>query len=284
VVIASNPTDSTNEQILARFPPVQHVTLPRGVRLAYREWGAADAPPVVLVHGITSSSLSWARVAAALAGRYRAIATDNKGHGDSARPAAGYRFDDQARETAGLMRALGIERARVIGHSWGGAIAVALATGSDRDLVERLVLEDPLVAVSRERSAEVGAGYSAQVGLTRAEAEALLPTIVRPGWTGEDAAGKLDAMVKGSPDAVRAVFAENTGSDLVPRYADLRCPTLLVLAAPDVGGIVAEATLVEIRRGAPAVQVATVAGADHNVHRTRFDEFMAVVEPFLAGT
>ncbi|CAA9298262.1 MAG: hypothetical protein AVDCRST_MAG77-5379 [uncultured Chloroflexi bacterium] len=275
------PTD--DDQILARFPQPQHVDLPSGVRLAYREWGSLDAPPVLLIHGITSSSLSWARVAAALAPRYRVLVPDNKGHGDSARPPSGYRFDDQAEETAGFLHTLGVERARVVGHSWGGAIAVSLASGDHADLVERLVLEDPLVGLSQQRRAQIGAGYSAQVGLTRAEAEVRLPAVVKPGWTDEDAAGKLDAMVKGSRAAVEAVFAENGGSDLRPRYAHLRCPALMVRAAPDLGGIVSDAALADIRRFAPALRVTAVSGADHNIHRTRFDDFMATVEPFLDG-
>ena len=267
---------------MKRFPQPRYAELQSGVRLAYREWGEAAAPPVVLVHGITSCSLSWWRVAERLASRYRVIATDNRGHGDSSAPASGYRFDDQAEDTAQLMTALGIERAAVIGHSWGGAIAVSLASGAHSELVERLALEDPLVGLSAERAATVGDGYVAQVGLTREQALAQLPAIIKPGWTNEDAAGKLDAMVKGHPHAVRAVFTENSGSDLRSCYAELRCPTLMVLAAPAMGGIVPASTLDHIRRLDTNLRITTVAGADHNVHRTRFDEFMAVVEPFLA--
>ena len=256
------------------------------MRLAYREWGApnaTDAPPVVLIHGITSCSLSWVRVAAALAPRYRVIAPDNRGHGDSAAPTSGYRFDDQAEDTAHLLAALGIERAAVVGHSWGGAIAVSLAAGpTGAALVERLVLEDPLVALSAERAASISDGYAAQVGLTREQALAQLATAVKPGWTDEDAAGKLDAMTKGHAHAVRAVFTENSGSDLRSSYGELRCPTLMVLASPAAGGIVPEATLVDIRALGRDLRVTTVPGADHNVHRTRFEAFMAANEPFLA--
>jgi pimeloyl-ACP methyl ester carboxylesterase len=90
-------------------------------------------------------------------------------------------------------------------------------------------------------------------------------------------------MMKGSREAVRAVFAENRGADLRPRYAQLRCPALMVRAAHDLGGIVSEASLQAIRRHAPSLKVVTVPGADHNVHRTRPDDFMAAVEPFLAA-
>jgi hypothetical protein len=72
------------------FAAVQFVDL-AGYRMAYREWGTTtDRRPVLLVHGIKSSSLSWVRVAPRLAERTRVIAVDLKGHGDSDQPASGY--------------------------------------------------------------------------------------------------------------------------------------------------------------------------------------------------
>src|SRR3989442_6428011 len=107
---------------------LRFVELP-GYHMAYREWGdttATDA--LVLIHGITSSSLSWIRVAPDLVGvRPRVIAVDLKGHGDSEHPATGYRIADQADEVAYLCRALGLRKVTVIRHSWGGGIALELA-------------------------------------------------------------------------------------------------------------------------------------------------------------
>ena len=274
---------ATYERILASFPPPKHANLPNSLRLAYREWGDPGAPPLILIHGITSSSLSWARVAERLATSYRVIAVDNRGHGHSAAPHTGYRFEDQAADTAHLMASLRIDQAPIIGHSWGGAIAVSLATGPHAARVQRLILEDPLVALSAERTTTVAHGYVAQVGLTREEALAKLPTIVKPEWTTADAAGKLDAMTRGHKHAVQAVFTENGESDLVPRYAQLHCPTLMILASPEAGGIVPAARLAEIQRTAPRVRIETVPGADQDVHRTRFDPFMHTLQPFLAG-
>ncbi|TME43658.1 MAG: alpha/beta hydrolase [Chloroflexi bacterium] len=57
-----------------------------GYRMAYREWGdPAAMQTLVLIHGITSSSLSWIRVAPRLATRSRVLVVDLKGHGDSDR-------------------------------------------------------------------------------------------------------------------------------------------------------------------------------------------------------
>jgi pimeloyl-ACP methyl ester carboxylesterase len=73
-----------------RAPALEFVDL-SGYRMAYRQWGdTSRAEAVVLVHGITSSALSWVRVAPRLADETRVIAVDLKGHGDSDRPPTGY--------------------------------------------------------------------------------------------------------------------------------------------------------------------------------------------------
>ena len=86
-----------------------------------------DRPVAVLIHGITSSSLSWIRVAPRLAERTRVIAVDLKGHGDSDRPADGYSVTDQAREIGELCGVLELGQIELFGHSIGGGIALQMA-------------------------------------------------------------------------------------------------------------------------------------------------------------
>jgi pimeloyl-ACP methyl ester carboxylesterase len=266
---------------------LKFVELP-GYRMAYREGGdttASDA--LVLIHGITSSSLSWIRVGPSLAAKSRVIAVDLKGHGDSDRPASGYRFADQALEVAGLCRALGLAKVALIGHSWGGGIALQLAARGDV-VIERLVLEDPGVGqraatTSPEQTAlrqQMAEGYIGSVGISREEAEGRARPNLALGWTEQDVAGKVDASVKGSPEAVRAVFMENGQWDLLDRFAELRCPTLMLRAEVARGGIVGE-DAVATASANPLVKIVTVADADHNIHRGQFDAFMAEVRPFL---
>jgi N-formylmaleamate deformylase len=266
-------------------PQLKFVELP-GYRMAYREWGDSTAPSaLVLIHGITSSSLSWIRVAPALAAHARVIAVDLKGHGDSDRPASGYRLADQADEVAGLCTALGLSSVVVIGHSWGGGIALHLATRGNTP-IERLVLEDPGIGQRNPTPAQVAVrnqmaeGYVGSVGISREEAEGRARPNLAVGWTEPDVAGKVDASMKGSPEAVRAVFVENGTWDQLDLFAELRCPTLLVRAEVARGGIVGE-DAVAVAAANPLVRVVTVADADHNIHRGRFDAFMAEVRPFL---
>jgi pimeloyl-ACP methyl ester carboxylesterase len=259
-----------------------------GYRMAYREWGAPRSKPILLIHGITSSSLTWIRVAPRLASRWHVFAVDLKGHGDSDQPARGYRLSDQADEVAEMCTVLELDDVAIVGHSWGGAIAVLLATRTG-SRVKRLVLEDPAVGRRNQSPAptsarrEAAQRYIASVGLTREQAEAMARPNLADGWTEADVAGKIDAAMKGSPAAVEAVFRENGDWEVLDQLADLRCPTLLVRAEVSRGGIVGQEA-VELAKANSQVRVVTVPQADHNIHRGRYDAFMALVEPFLGGT
>ncbi|GLF95612.1 alpha/beta fold hydrolase [Streptomyces yaizuensis] len=108
-----------------------------GYRQAYRMAGRGDA--VVLIHGIGDSSSTWAEVLPSLAGRYRVIAPDLQGHGASAKPRGDYSPGAYANGIRDLLSALGVERATLVGHSLGGAVAAQFAYQFP-ERTERLVL------------------------------------------------------------------------------------------------------------------------------------------------
>lgn len=111
-----------------------------GVRLHWSESGeASDTPPVVLLHGLNNSCLSWTRVAALLAQDRLVLMPDLPGHGRSERPDAGYELDWYARIIARWLEAIGIEQADVVGHSFGGGVAQMLLLECP-NRVRRLVL------------------------------------------------------------------------------------------------------------------------------------------------
>jgi esterase len=96
--------------------------------LHYLEWGAVDAPPMVCVHGYTGSADAFNALARHLQDRYRILALDVRGHGESAWSQAGsYRYADQAGDLAGFADRLGLDRFTLIGTSMGGIIAMAYA-------------------------------------------------------------------------------------------------------------------------------------------------------------
>ena len=96
--------------------------------LHYLEWGEADAPPIVCVHGYTGSADAFNALARHLEDRFRILAFDVRGHGESAwSPAGAYRYVDQANDLAGFVRQLGLDKFVLIGTSMGGIIAMAYA-------------------------------------------------------------------------------------------------------------------------------------------------------------
>jgi pimeloyl-ACP methyl ester carboxylesterase len=119
-------------------PRLRRLTL-HGHRIAYRQ--AGSGPPLVLIHGITSSSATWERVMPYLARRFTVIAPDLIGHGSSAKPRGDYSLGAHASGVRDLMVALGHERASIVGHSLGGGIAMQFSYQFP-ERTERLVLVD----------------------------------------------------------------------------------------------------------------------------------------------
>ena len=123
--------------------PRDGFTQTQGIRLHYLEWGSADAPDLLLVHGWTSFSKTWAAVAAHLHDRYHIVAPDLRGHGESDKPATGYRLRDFVEDIRQLIENLGLDKPAYVGHSWGGNIGTMMAA-QHPDAISRAFLEDPV--------------------------------------------------------------------------------------------------------------------------------------------
>jgi non-heme chloroperoxidase len=119
------------------FTVVRRVRLPNGVQLEIAEQGPRDGPPVVMLHGITDSRLSYQPMWHQLPKHWHAIAVSLRGHGESDRP-QGYTMPEMAGDVALLAETLQLKPMVVVGHSMGSAVAMQLAI--DRpDLVHALV-------------------------------------------------------------------------------------------------------------------------------------------------
>lgn len=116
-----------------------------GAKLAWQQLGDAG-PDLILVHGLATNRAFWFPHAAALQDQYRVTLFDLRGHGYSDRPAGGYRVTDLAQDILCLMDAAGIERATLVGHSYGAAAALE-AAGLAPQRVTRLALLDARVSV-----------------------------------------------------------------------------------------------------------------------------------------
>lgn len=113
-----------------------------GLRLHYLDWGNAGAPPVVCLHGYTSSADAFNALARQLQKRCHVLALDVRGHGESAwSPNGAYAYSDQVSDLEGFVTQLGVERFTLIGTSMGGIIAMAYA-GAYPERLARLVIND----------------------------------------------------------------------------------------------------------------------------------------------
>ena len=117
--------------------------LANGLQLHYLEW-SGGAPAVVCLPGITANVHAFAGLAEELSRHVGVVAMDLRGRGESDKPPTGYTMEAHVADAAGLLDALAIPRAIIVGWSLGAKIALALAAAHP-DRVERLVLLDPPV-------------------------------------------------------------------------------------------------------------------------------------------
>lgn len=113
-----------------------------GLNLSYQEWGSPSAPPIVMLHGFGVSGHMFDEFAERMQDRYRLLALDQRGHGDSDWAEDGnYSRDAFVSDVEGFREALGLDRFILIGHSMGGLNSVAY-TNAYPQHVRALVLVD----------------------------------------------------------------------------------------------------------------------------------------------
>ena len=107
---------------------VEHVPVGDGISLHVRRWDGGDRRPLLLVHGLASNARLWDGVAGRLhAAGHPVAAVDQRGHGRSSKPDAGYDMATVVEDLRRLLDRLGWEGPVVAGQSWGGNVVVELA-------------------------------------------------------------------------------------------------------------------------------------------------------------
>jgi pimeloyl-ACP methyl ester carboxylesterase len=130
------PTPSASNRTAIHF---SNVALKTGVRLRYAYQGNEKGTPVIMLHGYTDSWFSFSRVLPLLDRKYRVYVLDQRGHGDSERPASGYAMREFASDVVAFMDAMKIKEATIVGHSMGSFVAQHVAAQAP-ERVRRLVL------------------------------------------------------------------------------------------------------------------------------------------------
>ena len=136
------------------------VKLPNGIELDVWDTGPRDAPALLFLHGFPENHRTWRHQIEHLSDRYRCIAPDQRGYGNSSRPEGAEHFETMAlvQDIAGLAQALELQSYTILGHDWGGALAwlvaafgqatgqvtrAVIANAPHPVIFQRLVLTDP---------------------------------------------------------------------------------------------------------------------------------------------
>lgn len=116
----------------------------RGLRFHYRDWAPRrpDAPALVLLHGYTGHARTWDHFAEAMTDRYRVIALDQRGHGETAwAPAERYGVEDMADDLVAFVAALGLKGFALCGLSMGGMVTMEYAGRRPAELAAAVIVD-----------------------------------------------------------------------------------------------------------------------------------------------
>lgn len=253
--------------------------------LHVHEWGPADGPPLICLHGITSWGGRFRRLAETRLGAYHVVAPDLRGHGESDRepPWSLRAHVDDIVET---LDALHLGRVDVVGHSFGGRLALELASRHP-ERVDRVVMLDPAVWVpphialeyaelAREQTSyasveeAIAERLSADTGTDEALVREELPLYLSRGedgrWRG-----------RFTPSAIVTSYSEMAKPPPLDRVA---APTLLIRGA--TSEVVPDTLVALVSAAMPGCEVVTVPGG-HIVMWEAFDETASELLRFLAG-
>ena len=145
-------------------PTLRQTTLPGRVRLAWTEHGKRTGTPVVALHGVTDSCVSFEPLLPHLPDALNLVALSQRGHGESDKPVGGYRPADFAADLAAFLDALDIDRAVIVGHSMGSAVALRFALDQPRRVRGLVLIGAAASARGTPRAREYWDGVLAQLG------------------------------------------------------------------------------------------------------------------------
>jgi pimeloyl-ACP methyl ester carboxylesterase len=249
--------------------------------------GVPDGPPLVLVHGFSDNGLCWLPLARELEARYDIVMPDARGHGLSARldPDGG---GDMTTDLVGIIRALKLERPIVAGHSMGAMTAFDLGVRY-ADLPRALILEDPvwhLLDPSAAGESPLKKGSPIEQWLRSLENLSLEDVIAQsrdqhPTWS--DTVLHWWSEGKRQLDLNIFEIGGMSWTDWQEGVRALACPTLVVTADPDKGGIVTPRVAQWASETNEHISVAHIPGTGHHVRFEDHAAYVNAVEAFLDG-
>lgn len=248
------------------------------IRLNVRLIGPADAPPLVFSHALGTDLTIWNGVTSLLAGRYRIITYDQRGHGGSDVPTPPYTMGGLIRDLERVMDHVAVKEAVVIGASLGGLVAQGLAV-KRLDLVRGLVLSGTAARIGSPEMWHRRIDEVRQTGLA-AYAAGAMQRILGPRYQSHPDHPYLhDLLIRTDPDGWAGCAAAIAGTDFYTTTASLRLPTLAIAGAND--GTTPPDLVRETAELIPGHRFALMRGVGHLPMVEKPAEFAALVETFL---
>lgn len=288
-LLALNALSVDNETKAAGVtePGGKIVDLPGG-GLEVVEEGPRSGSPIVLIHCFTCAINYWNKMMPALAREHRVIAIDLLGHGGSEKPSSGYSIPNQADLVAQALAKLGVSNAEVVGHSLGGAVAVALAQQSPA-LVNRVFIVD--TPPTHEDS---DLGLVAKLGFAPVVGEAFwrikpdfavrkgLEVAFAPGFKVPDEfVEDVDRMTFTAYDESDSGFDDYvTEEPLDQRMAETGKPLMVIMGAEEQLIHEPAKRLAEYRTTVPGTRTKLISGAGHSPNVEKPAETAALVLGF----
>jgi N-formylmaleamate deformylase len=250
-----------------------------GIYIHYTRTGR-NRLPLILLHGLTANGICWTAVARDLEREYDVIMPDARGHGKSSVPDDGYRYEDHAKDVAGLIKALRLPAPILIGHSMGGMVAT-VAAGHNPKLLRGLILEDPSFLspeVQREvRDSDVADQHRRILKMSLDEIVADMRTR-HPQRSSE----LLEILARARLQTSMSAFdvLEQPYPDYMQFVRSIDVPTLLVIAE---NGVVSSEIAAELQSVNPKFQVEKISKTGHGIHYDQPERFAAMVNSFLGS-
>jgi len=259
-------------EALAAPPPGETAVVPAArIPFAVTTWGDPARPPLLLVHGVTSSSGIWWRTGPALAAAGRRVyAPDLPGHGRTGTWTGRHRFAETAADVAALVAALGIDvpELAVIGHSWGAMIVAHLPAAGIRP---HLLIQLDAPVLPLDRMAEMTVDPVERPYDDLDEATRVIGSTY-PSWSYGDVVAKATALTQVDEQAARAVLLDNGDWDgglaALAGVAARDLDRWLVRGEPATGSFVPDEAVPAFAAVIGRDRVLTIARGPHSPQRT----------------
>lgn len=268
-----------------------------GVRIRYARMG--NGPPVVLIHGASGNLNDMTfRLAPALADRYEVIAVDRPGHGKSGLPSGGgVSINAQARLLRESLEKAGIERPIVVGHSYGGAVALAWAVDAPDTMSGLVLLSAPTqvweggLGITNEVLAAPVIGpalaHAASHLAPRSFVESALDGVFAPQSPPDGYLDHLDLSLVLQPESLREnarqlVSLKEELRPMIPAYPDLSMPIEIVHGEADTT-VGLDRHSVAFVKQVPHARLTRLPGIGHMVHQAATQQVVDAVDAVNAA-